>query len=58
MIAKKFYLTKEFKQGLWNYVGDPLHPNTTMDAGLIHADREEIRVDQFGMYVTRLIENK
>lgn len=50
---KRFYLTKEEGNGLWNYVGDPLNPNTTLDAGLIKVDREEIKVDQFGAYVTR-----
>ncbi len=61
MKEKKYYLTKEEGVGkLWNYVGDPLNPNTTLDAGLIEVYREEIRVDQFGAYVLRFlpIDNK
>ncbi len=55
MIQKKFYITKQETEKLWNYVGDPLNANTTLDAGLIEIDREEIRVDNFGAYVTRFI---
>lgn len=57
MIAKKFYLTKQERSDMWNYIGDPLHPNTTLDAGLVTvSDVSEIRVDDFGAYVTRLIQ--
>lgn len=48
---KKFYLTKLAKPGFWHYVGDPLHPNTTMDTGIIAVYNEDIRVDEFGSYV-------
>lgn len=58
MIAKKYYLTKQENPTTWNYVGDPLHPNTTMDTGLVTVtEKAEIRVDEFGAYVTRFIEN-
>ncbi len=56
MKEKKYYLTKQETDKLWNFVGDPIHPNTTMDAGLIEVNREEIRVDQFGAYITKFIE--
>lgn len=55
METKKYYLTKQENDKLWNYIGDPLHPNTTFDVGLIEVDREEIRVDLFGAYVTRFL---
>lgn len=52
---KKLYLTKQQNmKGLWNYIGDPLHPNTTLDVGLVEvSDRSEIRVDEYGAYVER-----
>lgn len=57
MIAKKLYLTKQENDKLWNYIGDPLNPNTTLDAGLVTVeDKSEIRVDDFGAYVTKFIE--
>ena len=56
MKEKRLYLTKQETDRLWNYVGDPINPNTTLDVGLIEVDREEIRVDQFGSYVTRFFE--
>jgi hypothetical protein len=55
MKDKKYYLTKQENSKLWNYVGDPLNPNRTLDAGLIEVDREEIRVDEFGAYVRRFV---
>ena len=54
-MEKKYYLTKQETDTMWSYVGNPLEPNTTLDAGLVEVDREEIRVDQFGAYVTRII---
>ena len=51
---KKLYLTKQETNTLWNYVGDPFHPNTTMDVGFVAViDKSEIRVDIFGAYVER-----
>lgn len=55
MEQKKYYITTQQTDKLWNYVGDPLNPTTTFDTGLVEVDREEIRVDQFGAYVTRFI---
>ena len=55
MKEKKYYITKQETKDLWHYVGDPLHPNTTFDAGLVHVDREDIRVDMFGAYVMKFI---
>lgn len=55
MREKKYYITKQETGKLWSYVGDPLHSNTTFDAGLIEVDTEEIRVDQFGAYVIKFI---
>ena len=52
---KRFYLTTQQTDKLWNYVGDPLNPNTTLDCGLIELDRSEIRVDDFGAYVERQV---
>lgn len=54
---KKYYLTSQETDKLWNYVGDPIHPNTTLDTGLVEVDKEEIRVDQFGAYVIRFLES-
>jgi len=56
MNIKKYYLTKYETGNLWNYVGDPINPNTTFDVGLIEVNTEEIRVDQFGSYVTRYVQ--
>ena len=56
MKEKKYYITKQETDKLWNFVGDPINPFSTMDAGLIEATREEMRVDQFGLYITRFIE--
>lgn len=55
MRAKKLYLTKQETAKLWNYVGDPLHPNTTMDVGLVTVDLSEVRMDAYGLYVVRYI---
>lgn len=55
METKRYYITKQETDKLWNYVGDPLHPYTTLDVGLVEVDREDIRVDQFGAYVTKFI---
>ena len=55
MQQKKYYLTKQETEKLWNYVGDPLNPRTTFDVGLMEVEREEIRVDEFGAYVIRVI---
>lgn len=56
MLAKNFYLTKQETDKLWNYVGDPLNPHTTLDIGLVEVrDRSEIKVDNFGAYVVRFI---
>lgn len=54
-MEKKYYITKQETDTLWSYIGDPLHPNTTLDIGLVEVQREEIRVDQFGAYVTKFI---
>ena len=56
MKEKKYYLTKQETDKLWNFVGDPIHPNTTMDAGLIQVNRDDIIVDKFGAYVIKFIE--
>ena len=54
---KRFYLTTQEMNGYWNYVGDPLHPYTTLDVGLIKVeDRSETRVDDYGAYVIRLVD--
>lgn len=51
---KKLYLTKKEIGKLWNYVGDPLHPNTTFDVGLVEVhDNSEVKFDDFGIYVER-----
>lgn len=51
---KKLYLTKQETGILWNYIGDPLHPNSTSDRGLIEVlSRKEIRFDEYGAYVER-----
>ncbi len=51
---KKFYLTKQQTDKLWNYVGDPINPHTTLDIGLVEVeDKSEIKVDNFGAYVIR-----
>lgn len=55
MITKRYYLTTPARENLWHYVCDPAHPSTTLDVGLIEVDREEIRVDMFGAYVTRFL---
>jgi hypothetical protein len=51
---KRLYLTKQANNDLWHYIGEPLHPNTTLDTGLINVpDKSEIRIDGFGAYVER-----
>ena len=55
MLEKKYYLTTQINEKDWNYIGDPINPNTTMDAGIVKVDRTEISVDMFGAYVTKLI---
>lgn len=56
MQTKHFYLTKLESGTLWNYLGDPLNPNTTLDVGLVDVpDTSEIKVDNFGAYVVRFI---
>jgi hypothetical protein len=57
MKEKKYYLTKQETGKLWSYVGEPMNPRMTLDAGLIEVDREEIRVDEFGAFVRRFIPN-
>ena len=53
---KKLYLTKEASQGMWHYIGDPLNPTSTMDTGLVTVkDKKEIKVDDFGAYVLRIM---
>lgn len=55
---KKLYLTKQENKKLWNYVGDPLNPNTTFDVGLVKIeDISETRVDEHGSYVLREFHN-
>ena len=55
-IEKKLYLTSAAQGKYWNYIGDPLHPNTTLDAGLVKVEnRSEICVDDYGAYVIRFI---
>ena len=52
----KLYLTKQVNDITWNYIKDPLHPNTTLDVGLVNVeDKKEIRVDDFGAYVERIL---
>ena len=51
--TKRLYLTSQSASGLWHYIGDPMHPNTTLDTGLVAATPEEMCVDEFGVYVTR-----
>lgn len=31
---KKYYITCQETEKLWNYVGDPLHPNTTLEGDM------------------------
>jgi len=51
---KQLYLTKQEDGITWYYVGDPIHPNTTFDVGMVEVpDRTEIRMDEFGIYVER-----
>lgn len=57
MIAIKLYLTKEENNGLWNYLTDPINRFSPQPMGLVKVDRSEIRVDEFGAYVTRFIDN-
>ena len=57
MKAQKFYLTKQERYSLWNYITDPLHPTSVQQMGLVAIeDKSEIRVDDFGCYVTRFVE--
>lgn len=56
MKVQKFYLTKEENNNMWNYITDPLHPTSIQQMGLVEVDRSEIRVDEFGAYVTRFVE--
>lgn len=54
-MEKKYYLTKQETNTLWNYVGDPINRNTTLDCGLVSVeDKGEIRIDDFGAYVVRI----
>lgn len=56
---KKLYLTKQETKTQWNYIGDPLNPTTTLDTGLVTVeDKSEIKVDDFGAYITRNISNE
>ena len=51
--TKRLYLTKD-EDPFINWIGDPEHPHTTRDMGIIKkwANFEEsIRVDKFGAYV-------
>lgn len=51
---KKLYLTKQENGTQWNYIGDPLHPTSTLDVGIVTVlDKSEIRVDDYGAYVER-----
>lgn len=51
---KKLYLTKKENNTTWNYVGDPINANTTFDVGIIiGVTYEEMRVDQYGVYIER-----
>lgn len=55
-MEKKLYLTKKETAILWNYIGDPTNPNTTLDTGMVEVtDRNEIRVDDHGAYVIRIV---
>ena len=53
MENKRLYLTKENSKDSWYYITDPLNPTSVQETGVVTVDREEIRVDQFGAYVTR-----
>lgn len=59
--TKRFYITKlariDEDGELWHYVGDPLHPNTTFDVGIIKIVRSEIRLGNYGLYVERQVTN-
>lgn len=55
-MEKKYYLTKQENETLWNYIGDPLNANTTFDTGIVTVEnKSEIRVDDFGAYVIRVV---
>lgn len=56
MKAQKFYLTKQETGNMWNYLTDPINPTSVQETGLIEVDRSEIRVDDFGAYVTRFVD--
>ena len=57
-MEKKLYLTKQVDNKMWYYVGDPLHPTSTLDIGAVSViEKNEIKVDKYGAYVTRLINN-
>ena len=57
MKAQKLYLTKQESEKMWNYITDPLHPTSVQPMGLIdNVERSEIRVDEFGAYITRFVE--
>jgi len=55
MKAIKLYLTKQETSNSWNYITDPVHPFSVQQTGIVEVDRSEIRVDEFGAYVTRFI---
>ena len=50
-MLKRLYLTKQHNKDTWHYIGDPVHPTTTTDAGLIRVNPEDIKVDAFGAYI-------
>ena len=56
MIAQKLYLTKEATSNSYHYITDPINPFSIQPMGIIEVDKSEIRVDEFGAYVTRFIE--
>lgn len=55
MKNQRYYITKQVTNELWYYITNPLLPFSVQDTGMINVDREEIRVDQFGAYVTRFL---
>ena len=56
MTTQKFYLTKQENHKLWNYITDPVHPTSVQQMGLVEVeDKSEIRVDDYGAYVTRFV---
>lgn len=53
---KRFYLTKRQSEKVWYYIGDAEHPFTTLDAGMVEVNTDDIRVDKNGnMYIDQWV---